>query len=66
MVKKEKEEEEEEKKKEKEEVEETRVPGCSHVHQSTSVTHFLSHHLPVLSPDTEKLSGQACLSTHLG
>ena len=43
-------------KKEKEEEEEAaavavaaRVPGCSHVHQPTSVTHLLSHHLSVLS-----------------
>lgn len=36
MVMKEKEEEEEEKK------EEARVSGCSHIHQPTLVTHFLS------------------------
>lgn len=39
MVTKEKEEEEEKK---KEEEEEARVSGCSHVHQPTLVTHFLS------------------------
>lgn len=45
MVKKEKDEEEEEKKEE----EEARVSGCSHVHQPTLVTHFLSYHLSGLS-----------------
>lgn len=46
MVKKEKEEEDEEEEK-KEEVE-ARVSGCSHVHQPTLVTLFLSYHLSVL------------------
>lgn len=49
MVKKEKEEEEEERKEEEEEEEAAMVSGCSHVHQPTLVTHFLSYHLSGLS-----------------
>lgn len=49
MVKKEKEEEDEDEEEEKKEEAEARVSGCSHVHQPTLVTHFLSYHLSVLS-----------------